>query len=509
MTTPGPARARDGVPPRPVDETYWVLPGRLLVGAHPGSRSRAQAMDRLRRFLEAGVTCFIDLTEPEETPAYEGLLPFETPTGRRVEYLREPIVDHGVPASRDTMARVLAMLDGALESGHLVYLHCRAGIGRSAMAAGCWLAERSGSGEGALGELAAVWPQARQSQYWPSIPETAEQAEFVRQWVQGGTAARGTRRTSRRDAAAGTAGAAVDVAQRIAGAWYGLALGDALGAAHARGERADAHSPLRWTQHTALALCLAESLLELGRGDARDQIERYVHWQREGQGERMGRDADSVVSPDVAKALATYRWRGLPMAGPHDPRDLAASSLPRVLAAATYAWREPATAVALGAEAARTTHQSPVILEACRVQAATLVAALQGQPAAHWLDDGVPDTEPSAWAGKPLRADVRGVLEGAATAEPHLANGPVLQAYSTARRIVRDAGSFDAALNAACRAGRREAALYSALAGSLHGVRHGLDGLPVDARQRLADAAQLDAVVTRLLEHDRRLQVPA
>jgi hypothetical protein len=49
------ATGPDWTTPRPVDETYWVVPGRLLVGAHPGSRSRAQAMDRLRRFLEAGV----------------------------------------------------------------------------------------------------------------------------------------------------------------------------------------------------------------------------------------------------------------------------------------------------------------------------------------------------------------------------------------------------------------------------------------------------------------------
>jgi hypothetical protein len=134
---PGPVTVAPPLPPRPVADTYWVVPGRLLAGAHPGSRSRAQAMDRLRRFLECGVTCFIDLTEPDETPAYETLLPFATPDGRRIEYLREPIPDHGVPASRETMARILAMLDAALESGHLVYLHCRAGIGRSAMAAAC------------------------------------------------------------------------------------------------------------------------------------------------------------------------------------------------------------------------------------------------------------------------------------------------------------------------------------------------------------------------------------
>jgi hypothetical protein len=44
------------MPPRPIPGSYWVVPRRLLVGEHPGSRSRAQSMERLRRFLEAGIT---------------------------------------------------------------------------------------------------------------------------------------------------------------------------------------------------------------------------------------------------------------------------------------------------------------------------------------------------------------------------------------------------------------------------------------------------------------------
>ena len=125
---------------RPLPATYWVVPGRLLVGEHPGSKSRADAMDRMRRFLAAGVTCFVDLTDPSEVPSYEALLPFATLDGRRVQYLREPIPDHGVPAGREVMARVLAMIDDALAADHVVYVHCRAGIGRSATVAGCWLA---------------------------------------------------------------------------------------------------------------------------------------------------------------------------------------------------------------------------------------------------------------------------------------------------------------------------------------------------------------------------------
>ena len=38
-------------------------------------------MERMRRFLEAGVSCFIDLTEPDETPGLRAVAAVETPRG--------------------------------------------------------------------------------------------------------------------------------------------------------------------------------------------------------------------------------------------------------------------------------------------------------------------------------------------------------------------------------------------------------------------------------------------
>jgi ADP-ribosylglycohydrolase len=484
------ATDRDDAPPRPVEDCYWLLPGRLLAGAYPGSRSRAQAMDRLRRLLEAGVTCFIDLTEPDEVASYEALLPFETPHGRRVEHLREPIVDHGVPASRETMARILAMIDGALESGHTVYLHCRAGIGRSAMAAGCWLAERSGDAEQALLDLAACWPQAAQSRHWPRVPETDEQVRFVLDWPAGkGGATSASRRATPADAAA----------ERLRGAWYGLALGDALCAAPAADE-----GPVAWTQHTALALCLADSLLDKGGNDARDQIERYLRWQREGHRTATGHVAEAVATPDVAKALATYLWRKLPMAGAHDPRDTSATSLPRVVAAACFATADPPAAVALAAEAARTTHQSPLILETCRLYAAMLVGALRGEPPSRWLD-GLPAFEPSPWSTRPLRQDVETAASSDEVDATLAAPGTVLHVLLEARRVARHARDFAHVIEAARRAARKDPATApcGALAATLYGAMHGASAVPVEARARLAGAAQLEVAIERWLAHGR------
>ena len=348
----------------PIPETYWVAPGRVLAGEYPGSASRAAAMDRLRRFLDAGVTAFVDLTEPGELKSYEPLLPMQAPDGRRIEYLREPMPDHGVPPNREAMRQILATIDGALEAGHVVYIHCRAGLGRSATVAGCWLADHGDPATDPLDQLQRCWQQSAKSWIWPIVPETTEQTTFVREWRSATPNARRARTV------------AGDAADRVRGALLGLAAGDAAGSAHECGRPDDG----RWTQHTALALCLAESLLALHGPDPRDQIERYIRWQRDGHLSADG--SPSTPTSDVAKALANYQWRGQRMAGRHDPRDRSTAALPRVLSAVAWAATDPAAAVHLAGESARTTHQSPFVVDACRFLGAMLVGALHGAPTA-------------------------------------------------------------------------------------------------------------------------------
>src|SRR2546423_12547022 len=88
-----------------------------------------------------------------------------------------------------------------------------------------------------------------------------------------------------------------DVAlDRSLGAFLGLAIGDALGASVEGHERdsyarlADfaaggAHGlrPGEWTDDTAMALCLAESLLARDGVDDRDLLERFLRWYRFGE----------------------------------------------------------------------------------------------------------------------------------------------------------------------------------------------------------------------------------
>lgn len=481
----GPADRVDPYPPRPLPATYWVVPGRFLAGEYPGSHSRAEAMERLRLLLSAGVTCFIDVTEPDELPSYESLLPFATPAGQRIEYLREPIPDHGIPEGHEVMARALALIDDALAADHVVYLHCRAGVGRSATVVGCWLAGRPETGGRPLERLQELWTQSARAQSWPLVPETQQQADFVRDWRLADVTHGGT-------VPGATASLALD--ERIRGALLGLAVGDAMGEATRTGQDAAV-----WTQHTALALCLAQSLLELGRCDARDQIDRYVRWQREGQPSPHGRPGQAT--PDVAKALATYLWRGLPTAGSHDPRDRTTAALPRVVSAAAFAARNPAAAIALAAECARTTHQSPIVLDACRYFAALLCGALSGE-APDAVLRGVYEPVPGAWAKRPLKKEFSAALaQPAAAQDPaQMAAADVVQAITSVRTAVATTTGVTQAIAAAI-AGGCEPALDGALAGALAGAFLGPAAIPEDAIASVPRLELIEETAARLAAH--------
>lgn len=480
--------------PRPVPGSYWLIPGRLLVGEYPAARSRADSLARLRNFMDMGITCFVDLTDPEEGLSYHALLPEQAPNGKRVEYFRHSIPDHAVPRSREVVVRALESIGRALAADHCVYLHCRAGVGRSATVAGCWLANELGDARQALAQLQSLWRQSSRSAEWIRVPETDEQENYILEWFTSVPAAPASRSVIQQ--------AETSVQARLRGALRGLALGDAMAAARADGILSA--GPLRYTQHTALALCLARSLVERGRSDARDQIERYLRWQREGYCAADGRPQQP--SPDIGRALGTYLWRKLPMAGSHDPADTSSSSLPRVVTAVAYAINDPTAAVALAAEASRTTHQSPIILDACRYLAAQLLVAVTGGLVDTVLS-GVAEPVPGMWQDKPLRAEVQAMATGpgprARAGRPAGGHADALRSLDAARTAVLAGGSFESVIANACKFGH-EPALEGALAGALYGAFHGVAALPPARWSALEGADQVEQVGQLLEAHAMR-----
>jgi hypothetical protein len=161
---------------RPLPNTYWVIPGRLLAGEYPLGADDADARPRLALLREAGIDYFVDLTEDGELPGYRHLLPAHS------QHVRSAIADTWVPKNVAQMQHILSDIRAALALGRCIYVHCRAGIGRTGLVVGCFLAEEGGGGKAALKLLNRLWRESERAKTWPKVPQTVEQADYIRRW---------------------------------------------------------------------------------------------------------------------------------------------------------------------------------------------------------------------------------------------------------------------------------------------------------------------------------------
>ncbi len=474
MSLPTPAP----LPALPVPNSYWVVPGRLLAGEFPGGATPELTRDRLSRLLAVGIDCFVDLTQPQEIVAYEAALP------AGVQYFRRPIPDHGTPREPTQMVGILDCVRNALREGRVVYLHCRAGIGRTGMVAGCLLAEQGLGGEAALSELNRLWRQSARSGLWPAIPETPQQVEYVREWNPPGP----TESDPLLEPA--TLAAARGLRERFQGTLLGLATGDAVAAAtqHRRPGRFTPVGDMlgggpfdlprgAWTDDTAMALCLADSLLEREGFDARDQVMRYRRWQQEGYLSATGQCVG--ITAGTARALALAQWRRHLFTGTHDPAIQDPESLSRVAPVVMYFFAQgPTVAAEQSAEAARTTCQAPLVLESCRGLAQALHAALSGRPKSTVLAAAaVPAALPAGASGEGATAALAAALQS----------------------FERTDNFREAVLAAANLGGNSD--VIAAACGAIAGAHYCAGAIPALWRDSLMQRPWLEGYADRLLAH--------
>ena len=153
-------------------EVFWIggpWRGRLGIVARP--RGGDWLDDEARAWRDAGVDIVVSLLEPQEETdlLLEGESVSSAASG--LEFRSYPIPDRGVPNSRESVATLTSEIADALNAGKTVAVHCRQGIGRSALIAAAVLV--------AAGQDPEIALEAIERSRGIKVPETTEQ----RQWI--------------------------------------------------------------------------------------------------------------------------------------------------------------------------------------------------------------------------------------------------------------------------------------------------------------------------------------
>ena len=300
----------------------------------------------------------------------------------------------------------------------------------------------------------------------------------------------------------------ISLEQRYQGCLLGLAVGDAVGTTvefkppgtfplveDMVGGGPFGLNPGEWTDDTSMALCLADSLLTCKGFDARDQMDRYVRWWKEGYLSSNGRCFD--IGGTVSQALRRYQQTGNPLSGYMDPHSAGNGSLMRLAPIPLFFAADVEQAIHWSAQSSKTTHGVVECLDACRYFGGLIVGALRGVAKEELLSEGYSPAH-GLWDRSPLCPAIHAIALGSfKRKEPPLIKGTgyVADSLEAALWAFHNSTDFKDGCLLAVNLGNdadTTAAIYGQIAGAVYGV----EGIPAPWRQRLVRRDLIDGMAT-------------
>lgn len=176
---------------------------------------------------------------------------------------------------------------------------------------------------------------------------------------------------------------------RAQGALLGLACGDALGATleFRPKNEGNTHTEIigagpfhlaagEWTDDTAMALCLARSLIDTHSFNPKDQLDRYLQWRHFGYQACQGHCFD--IGATVSRALNNFEKHQTSWS-PYDHESYSGNGGIMRLAPAVLAAKSRSSAVKMGIDSSRTTHSSLVCQDAAELLSRVLWELYHGK----------------------------------------------------------------------------------------------------------------------------------
>lgn len=474
------AEVRAGVGLGRVGLTF--CPGKKQPGAMTGAWDRDLDID-LAAIARWRAVLVVTLVEDHELASLQVTGIGAAAAREQMAWLHLPIRDVSVPGAAFEAAWMSAgqRIRDRLACGFDVLVHCKGGLGRAGLVAARILVDADWTPADAL----AAVRQAR-----PGAVETAAQEAYVLGLTRLPAAVPSTTREALLD--------------RSIGALLGLAAGDAVGTTLEFSRRDSKPAltdmvgggpfslkPGEWTDDTAMALALADSLVADASLDAANLMRRFVDWHRTGSYSCTGCCFDIGIT--TRQALARFERDGEPYAGSTDPMRAGNGSLMRLAPAAVRHWRDRGVLADVAARQSRTTHAAPQAIEACVGYAALLADAIGGKPKAEVLvgseiaasctDRGIASILAGSWRGK-SRQEIA-------------SSGYVAHSLEAALWCVGHTSEFASAVLLAANLGD-DADTTAAITGQLAGALYGASGIPAGWLDKLAWRDRLTDVARRL-----------
>lgn len=172
----------------PFDRSYWVIPGKLLVGEIPSAKDEATRKIKVENLVIIGFDAIVNLMEVgEKTFSGELLVDYTddleyyaNQANKKVSVHRFPIPDLSI-TSTEKMKEIIHLINNLINNGKKVYVHCWGGVGRTGTVVGCYLIEQNMATIDnvlqTIDYLKRTTPISERNS-----PETDEQVNFILNW---------------------------------------------------------------------------------------------------------------------------------------------------------------------------------------------------------------------------------------------------------------------------------------------------------------------------------------
>ena len=302
------------------------------------------------------------------------------------------------------------------------------------------------------------------------------------------------------------------------GAMLGLAIGDALGAPVEFLLR-DSFPPVTdfqsggkfhlpagtYTDDTAMALCLAQSLIDKQGCDPIDQLEKYLRWLNEGYMSATGKSVG--CGKTIYRALLRFMAAPKPQCGnARMKRQAGNGSLMRVAPIAIYYRHNLHDAYQCAQTSSYTTHGLKICADACIVYVGLLVGLLEGKSkdevlsgtyAEYLLNDVLEQYR--------IEPEIANVLHGSYKTKPREAirsGGYVLDSLEAALWAFYHGSDYAESVLMAVNLGE-DSDTTAAICGALAGAWDGYKMLPDGWKNRLANRARIEATARKLVSREK------